>query len=194
MSDKQSKGWASETEINWDEQSTEAPPCLPQGVFEAVIEKASPKATKAGDPMIEANLKADRAFGEGEGTLSRTKNSLNVYDYLTFLDKDGQPNARKIKQIALATEVPPPKTTGLANVEEFCGNLLEKRVWFRNMPREYPKGSGRFSNNVDRYFTNEAEAKKAHDALVNGTSESGAETEAADAPVQLRRAGKRRAG
>lgn len=194
MSDKQSKGWSGEVDINWDEQSTEAPPCLPMGVYEAAIEKAVAKTTKAGDPMIEANLKADRAFGEGEGTLSRQKNTLVVYDYLTFLDKDGLPNARKIKQVALATEVPAPRPINQANNEAFCDGLLEKRVWFRNMPREYPKGSGKYSNNVDRYFTNEAEAKKAHDALVNGPSESAAESEDANAPVQLRRAGKRRAG
>lgn len=139
-------GWTTAEAVNWDEVSTEAPPPIADGLWKGVFAKAEPRPTKDGKPAINLELSVINAFG-GADLPSPRKLFDNVMCSAAA--------AFRVKQLAAAAGVNPPKSFGLDDITEFCNALVEAPpVCFRSKQSEY---KGKTNAKVDRYFT-EAQA------------------------------------
>jgi hypothetical protein len=165
-------GWTDQTQVNWDDVSTEPPPPLPVAIYKAVIAKAEPGQTKKGDKnVINLELAVDGEFG-GDALSPARK----MFDSLTLSPEA----AFKIKQIAASANVQPPKNFGLDAVTEFCNALVDSSgVILRSKLDTY---QGKTNHRVDRYFT-EAQANEAKGAAAGGSSAPSGE-----APARRKRA------
>jgi hypothetical protein len=163
-------GWTSADSVNWDEVSTEAPPPLADNLYEGLIAKAEPRPTKDNKPAISIELSASKVFGGEE--LERAR---KVFDNLT-LTKEA---AFRVKQLAAAANVEPPKNFGIDAVTAFCDALVEsEKVIFRTRLNTY---KGKTNAKVVQYHTEESAKKDAA-----GGEQSGSEG-ASEAPVVRRK-------
>jgi hypothetical protein len=165
------QGWTSAESVNWDDISTEAPPPLADDMYVGLVAKAEPRPTKEGKPAISVELSATGIFGGSD--LDRPR---KVFDNVN-LSKE---NAFRVKQLAAAAGVEPPKNFGIDAVNEFCNALCESdRVIFRTRQQTY---KGKTNAKVDRYHTEDsAKADKA-------SGEQSSDAAPAEVPVRRKRA------
>jgi uncharacterized protein DUF669 len=144
------EGWTANEKFDWDNVSTDAPPPLEDGVYQAVIVKASAEKTKDGKPAVRLELQVNRAFGDAEGSIKR-----KMFDNLTVTLE----GAFRIKNLceSFDPKVTPPPSQQLDDVKDFCSRLLEApAIWLRSRRTTW---NGKVNAKVDRYLT-EAEAQK----------------------------------
>lgn len=162
-------GWASADAVNWDDVSTEAPPPLADDCYVGLIAKAEPRPTKDGKPAISVELSANKIFGGAE--LERAR---KVFDNVNLTKE----TAFRVKQLAAAAGVEPPKNFGIDAVTAFCDALVEsQQVIFRTRQNTY---KGRTNAKIDRYHTEDSAKSEA------ASGEQGAEGGTA-APVVRRK-------
>lgn len=161
MSNQPQTGWTGESTIDWSGISTEAPPPLEPGVYQAEVVKAEVRTTKGGDPSINLRYRVFGRFGSDE------KLKRPIFDTLVFTI-DG---AFKAKQLAEVLGIQLPSTINNATLEDLCHELNGASPWMRTKLDTY---EGKTNARIDVYLTEEqcAEAAEALKAHTNGAGES----------------------
>lgn len=163
-------GWTSAEAVSWDDVSTEAPPPLADSTYRGVFVKAEPRPTSKGKPSISLELAVAGNYGGADFESPR-----KLFDNVMCTKE----TAFRVKQLAAAANVPPPKSFGLDDVTEFCNALVEAQpVIFVTKQSTY---EGKTNAKVSKYLT-EADASK---AASSGEQASG---EAPARPVRTRKA------
>ena len=170
-------GWTDEGELDLSGVGKGPPPPPEEGVYEAIIDEAmaagtKPDANGKSKPAFSLTLTLDRAFNNAEGSMKR-----KIFDKIVLT----QAAAFRLVQLCDAVEVPKLTKTAMSAVEEFCGDLVGKRVWIRlKHETNASYNSGKPTAKVGAYLT-AAEA-----AIVASGGDPYAD--AADAPVRRGRA------
>lgn len=126
MSSEQ-EGWTQSEALDFDKVSTEKPPPLDDGYYQATIVEAKPQKTQEGVPGVSIELRVDRSY---ESPLETPR---KMFDRLVFT----KAALWHVKQIAVAANVSPPKSTAFGDVEEFCEALTGTQVWLRSEKNTY---------------------------------------------------------
>ena len=111
----ESKAWAENEAINWDDIDAEAPKPLDPGTYCARVVEAEASNGQNGN-KLKLVFRVTHAAGGTEGDLDR-----KLYDNLTLSKKA----AFKIKQFCEATGCTPPSNASLEALEQFAQQLLE---------------------------------------------------------------------
>lgn len=94
---------------------------LPEGEYEVFFSVTTPAATKAGNPMIKAELVIDPVNNEVGG-------KRKIFDYLLF-----QENANfKVNQIAKIFDI-----TTAENIDDYAKQIYGKRIRIKTKNEEY---------------------------------------------------------
>lgn len=133
------KGWASEEAIDWDKVSEDPPAPLEDGGYMAVIAKAEAKQTKDDKPALGIELHVTQPYGGEPGSLNR-----KVFDTVTFTAEA----AFRAKQLATATGVTPPRSTGFDAINDFAQALVGCTVWIKTRRNTF---QGKTNAKVDVY-------------------------------------------
>ncbi len=138
------QGWTTQQDLNMDQVSTEPPPPLEAGIYRARVVEATPQPTKKGDPALRVVL---QVFADIAGSEISPKRKIYQTAVLT------QDAAFRVKQLAVAAGVEPPKTSGFDDASTFAAELTGAEVLCKTKQRQTP--DGKTIADVDRFLTAE---------------------------------------
>jgi hypothetical protein len=174
------QGWTQNDSFdNWDEVSTEAPKPLDPALYHGEIVSAEAAQTGTGKPAVKLEVSAKGLF-QGDDLPSERK----LFDTVVITREA----AFKVKQLAQATGVEPPKSNAFEAVSELADSLVGQPVVFKTKIESYKKdGENRTTHRIERYLTtDQAERVKAG---ANADTNAGDEA----APQQRTRRGRKAA-
>jgi len=175
------KGWTHDEDLDMENVSTEPPPPVPVDIYAFEVVKAEPEETKEKKPAVRLQLALKAVHGGPDGELPGGIPDRKMFDKVPVTKE----SAFRVKRLAAALGVDPPKRTSFEEIEAFCQAACGQRGYLRSKLDTY---QGKTNHKVDDYFTAD-DAGKAHAALHGGATAGDAASGDAAPARRSRRAG-----